>query len=71
MAYPTDPDIAEAFVRNMMEMIKEDMDRNDLAMYDAFMIWSLGRSRWKDTTLSKIRKEKDGSTTDDGDAEAG
>jgi len=39
-------------------MIKEDMDKHDLSLYDAFLIWSLGRNRWRDTTLAKIRKEK-------------
>ena len=58
MAYPTDPKIEPAFRRNLIDMIKEDMDKHDLSLYDAFLIWSLGRNRWRDTTLAKIRKEK-------------
>lgn len=66
-----DESVREVFFDNVIKMIEEDMERNDLKMYDVFLIWSIGKSRWKDTTISKIRKEKDGSTTDDGDASAG
>lgn len=66
-----DESVREVFFDNVIKMIEEDMERNDLKMYDVFLIWSIGKSRWKDTTISKIRKEKDGSTTDDGDAAAG
>ena len=69
--FPNDT-VREVFFENVMKMIEEDMERNDLKMYDVFLIWSLGKSRWQDTTLSKIRKEKnDGQADGDGDANSG
>lgn len=66
-----DESVRQAFLDNVIAMIEEDMQSFDLKMYDVFLIWSMGKSRWQNTTLSKIRKEKDGSTTDDGDEKAG
>lgn len=66
-----DNTVREVFFDNVIKMIEEDMVSNDLKMYDVFLIWSMGKHRWKDSSINKIRKEKDGSTTDDGDAKAG
>ena len=67
-----DNTVREVFFENVIKMIEEDMVNNDLKMYDVFLIWSIGKSRWQDTTLSKIRKEKnDGPTNSDGDADSG
>lgn len=68
--YP-DESVRQVFIDNVIAMIEEDMQSYDLKMYDVFLIWSMGKSRWKKSTITKIRTENNESPTDDGDAATG